>query len=260
MRALHEQILDAVAEERQRLGSRRRFLGTGAKIAGGGALLGAFAAVPGSRALGVSAQDFADDIEVLNFALALERLEATFYADGLESLGEEAFADIDVSAFCGDANRGHGNDPDGEDEDNPGRGDGQRREGNGNGGANASAQVSANIYARFEEIRDHERAHVDALVQTITDLGGEPVEEVEYDFGDAFVDITVFIEVAASLENVGVAAYAGAALFIQDESVLAAAVSIQTVEARHAGYLNLLLGDSPFPDAFDEPMSEADVL
>ena len=32
------------------------------------------------------------------------------------------------------------------------------------------------------------------------------------------------------------------------------------MEARHAGYLNLLNGESPFPDTFDEPLTRDEVL
>ncbi len=38
------------------------------------------------------------------------------------------------------------------------------------------------------------------------------------------------------------------------------AATIATVEARHAAYLNFVNGDSPFPDAFDEPKSQAEIL
>ena len=38
----------------------------------------------------------------------------------------------------------------------------------------------------FAAIRDHEGEHVTTLVKVITDLGGTPVEEATYDFGDAY--------------------------------------------------------------------------
>lgn len=66
---------------------------------------------------------------------------------------------------------------------------------------------------------------------------------------------------AAAIENLGAAAYLGQAANIQSSEILAAALAIHTVEARHATTLNTLLKKSPTPDgAFAEPMSMAQVL
>jgi hypothetical protein len=104
----------------------------------------------------------------------------------------------------------------------------------------------------------HEDAHVETLVSVITELGGEPVEAAEYDFG--VTDAASFLATAAVLENVGVAAYDGAGQFIEDPGLLTAAGSIVAVEARHAAYLNLLTGESPFPAAVETPMTPDEVL
>lgn len=114
------------------------------------------------------------------------------------------------------------------------------------------------LFVRLEEIRNHEEAHVDALTQAIVELDGEPVTEAVYDFG--YEDAASFLEVAMALENTGVAAYAGAAPAIQDKAVLAAALGIHSVEARHAAYLNERNEQSPFPGAFDAARSQDDVL
>ena len=66
----------------------------------------------------------------------------------------------------------------------------------------ATAPSSAPISAFLIDIRDHERAHVETLTQVITDLGGEPVEEAEYNFG--YTDAASFLTVAQALENTGV--------------------------------------------------------
>ncbi|MDP9471957.1 MAG: ferritin-like domain-containing protein, partial [Chloroflexota bacterium] len=115
-----------------------------------------------------------------------------------------------------------------------------------------------NLRENLEAIRDHEQAHVDFLTETISEAGGEPVEEADYDFG--YDDIAGFLEVAMALENVGVSAYAGAAPSIKDEGILAAALGVLSVEARHAAYLNARNGKSPFPDAFDEARTREEVL
>ena len=116
------------------------------------------------------------------------------------------------------------------------------------------------IDTNFAAIRDHEGAHVETLASVITSLGGTPVEEATYDFGDAYTDPQAFLATAAALENTGVSAYDGAAQFITDPELLTAAGSIVAVEARHASYLNLLTGELPFPAAFESPLTMEEVL
>ncbi len=125
--------------------------------------------------------------------------------------------------------------------------------------AGYSADVfEAGVYDNLLDIRDHEDAHVDALVSTITSLGGTPVQEATYDFG--YQNVAGFLAVAAALENTGVSAYDGAAASIENVDLLNAAGSIVAVEARHASYLNLINGDDPFPAAFETPLSRDEVL
>ncbi len=111
------------------------------------------------------------------------------------------------------------------------------------------------------EISANEATHVDTLTAVINDLGGEPVEEGTYDFGDAFTDAEPFLATAQALENTGVSAYTGAAQYLIDsDELLTAALTIHGVEARHAAYLNLLNGENPFPMSFDEPLNPAEVV
>ena len=68
-------------------------------------------------------------------------------------------------------------------------------------------------------------------------------------------------KLAATVENLGASAYLGQAAAIQSKEILAAALAIRTVEARHAATLNTLLKLSPTPDgAFAKPMSMQQVL
>ncbi len=123
----------------------------------------------------------------------------------------------------------------------------------------AAAGYGDNVYGWFEIIRDHEDEHVQTITQVITDLGGEPVAEAEYDFG--YTDLAGFVGVAQVLENTGVSAYQGAAQFLIDEDeLLTAALTIHGVEARHAAYLNGLQGASPFPDAVNPTLTPEEVL
>lgn len=66
---------------------------------------------------------------------------------------------------------------------------------------------------------------------------------------------------AGTVENLGAAAYLGQAGNIHSKEILAAALAIHTIEARHAATLNTLLKLSPTPQgAFAKPMSMAQVL
>lgn len=68
-------------------------------------------------------------------------------------------------------------------------------------------------------------------------------------------------KLAASVENLGAAAYLGQAGNIQSKEILAAALAIHTIEARHAATLNTLLKKSPTPQgAFAQPMTMSQVL
>ncbi len=69
------------------------------------------------------------------------------------------------------------------------------------------------------------------------------------------------VKLAATVENLGAAAYLGQAGKIKSKEILAAALSIHSVEARHAAALNLMLGKGVTPDGgFAKPMSMAQVL
>ncbi len=66
---------------------------------------------------------------------------------------------------------------------------------------------------------------------------------------------------AGAVENLGAAAYLGQAPRIKSKEILAAALSIHSIEARHAATINLVLKKSPTPNgAFAEPASMAQVL
>ncbi len=70
-----------------------------------------------------------------------------------------------------------------------------------------------------------------------------------HDHGAA--DVDTFLATAQLLENTGVMAYDGAIRYIDKGDYLQAGAQIATVEARHASYLILVNGTSPFPAAFD---------
>jgi hypothetical protein len=66
---------------------------------------------------------------------------------------------------------------------------------------------------------------------------------------------------AATVENLGAAAYLGQAPLIKSKEILAAALAIHTIEARHAATLNLLTKKTPTPNgAFAKPATMQQVL
>ena len=108
-------------------------------------------------------------------------------------------------------------------------------------------------------IGGHEQEHVDALVATLEKMGEKPAMEPEASF--PLDDPMTILTTAAEVENLGAAAYLGQAAAIEDEEVLAAALAIHTVEARHAALLNTLIGEDPTPDgAFAVPAEPQEVL
>ena len=101
-------------------------------------------------------------------------------------------------------------------------------------------KATADLAKKFGE---SEQAHVDALTQTVQQLGGEPAAQPQTNFDDVLSGgVDKVLETAATVENVGAAAYLGQAGRILDKEILAAALSIHSVEARHAAALNALVG------------------
>jgi rubrerythrin len=116
-----------------------------------------------------------------------------------------------------------------------------------------------------------EQEHVDALKATIKKLGGTPVKAPKTKFEETLdKGLMAVLDTAADVENLGAAAYLGAAGRITNKEVLAAALSIHSVEARHAAALNQLLGrgfggkgglSGTIPDgAFGKGMDQASVM
>jgi rubrerythrin len=221
----------ALEELRADAGSRKRFLrmaGTG--VAGGLAVMIAACGDDSSSSSSSSSTstpaatpatdaEMKSDLEILNYALTLEYLEATFYQQVIDS--------------------GLVTDP--------------------------------NIAELAKAIGQSEQDHVDALKKTIQSLGGKAVKAPKTAFEPVLDQgLQVVLETAATVENLGAAAYLGQAPRIKNKEILAAALSIHSVEARHAAGLNLLVGrgftggsalEGSIPDgAFGAPMDMDAVL
>ena len=100
-----------------------------------------------------------------------------------------------------------------------------------------------------KSLGENEAEHVDALETTLRKLGGKLPERPRPDYDRLFDGSPEeIVRRAAAIEDLGAAAYLGQAPLIQDKDVLAAALSIHAVEARHAAVLNLRVGQSFVPD------------
>jgi rubrerythrin len=229
--AAHEHE-DGPSEAHQRLSSRRTFLSGSAKLLGGGALALGLGAAPafakgnddhdedkkkgGKRNNGSGVSD----VDILNYALVLERLEYEFYRRYLEKFSENKIEG--ASIFDGFGNK-----------------------------------VRSQIHENLVRIRNHEKTHVQTLIKVIKSLGGKPVGDSEYDFG--VKNVAEFVATAQVLEDTGVMAYDGAIAYIHRPGLQTAGATIATVEARHASYLRLLNGEVPFPEPFDDPKAPRQV-
>jgi hypothetical protein len=133
-------------------------------------------------------------VDVLNFALTLEELEAEFYVMGM----------------------------------------------------NASGLIPAADRQIFGTIRDHEVAHVQFLRNA---LGSAAVAKPTFDFtaGGMFTPFSnydQFKALAQAFEDTGVRAYKGQApVLLQTPGILRAALTIHSVEARHASEVRRLRGN-----------------
>jgi hypothetical protein len=101
-----------------------------------------------------------------------------------------------------------------------------------------------------------ERAHVKAF-QSL--LGRKAIKRPSFDFQGVTEDSKKFLKTAVAFEDLAVAAYKGAASQLQSKAVLASALGIHTVEARHAAWMRYLNGITPAASAFDDGQSKAQV-
>jgi len=104
-----------------------------------------------------------------------------------------------------------------------------------------------------------EAAHVAALTDAVKGAGGKPAPKPKTEF--PLNNAKQVLKLASTVENLGAAAYLGQAARIKSPEVLAAALSIHSVEARQAAALNTLLGKTIVPDGpFAKPAEAGMVL
>jgi rubrerythrin len=101
-----------------------------------------------------------------------------------------------------------------------------------------------------------ERAHVSAFRSL---LGRRAVKRARYDFQGVTEENDAFLKTAVAFEDLAVAAYKGEATKLRSPDVLASALGIHTVEARHAAWMRYLSGAQPAASAFDEPQTRREI-
>ena len=170
------------------------------------------------------------DIAILNFALNLEYLEASYYNYGVKGQ--------DITALGVTASTGNGTD--------------------GGVTVKASPQVpfqTPALQQYMAEIAQDEINHINFIQNTIDQLGGSPVSRPSIDLlnsfntvasnagiassFDPFANETNFFLGGFSLTDVGVTAYHGAAPLITNKTVLSGSAGILAVEAYHDSTLRL---------------------
>jgi hypothetical protein len=181
--------------------NRRDFI----KASAATAVAAALATAPLTRGISF-AQSPTQDLEILNYALTLEHLEARAYREVI-----------------------------------------------------ASNLLSGQVLEYFQTFGAHETEHVEALTQTIRDLGGTPVQEQESYNWPTFGNQQEVLEYFHIVEELGAAAYLGQVPRIQNAELLTAAVSIHNVEGQHVAVLADLTGAQPSP-AFAEARTMEQVL
>jgi Ferritin-like domain len=123
----------------------------------------------------------------------------------------------------------------------------------------ASGFFTGTVGSLIKDFGHQEATHVEALMGTVVKLGGKPAANPDGRF--PITSATQVAGLAYTVENLGAAAYLGQAPNIQSPEVLAVALSIHSVEARHASTLGTLVKKSVTPDgAFAVPADMSTVL
>ncbi len=204
-----------------------------AGVAFAGAKLGILDKMPGAKAFGmnISPVEAATDInvEVVNFALNLEYLEAEFYTVATTGKTiEEIGIGITGVGTKGPTTGGKRVHFERESDDWEWGGD----------------EVSGRLHQVAEEIAYDEQQHVILLRSLLGDQAiAKPAINLDA-LGIGFDNFKQFLQLARAFEDTGVSAYGGAAPLLTNTTVLAYAVRIALTEALHSSNLRLLIAEN----------------
>jgi Ferritin-like domain len=99
----------------------------------------------------------------------------------------------------------------------------------------------------------HERAHVVALKGL---LGPKTVPSPTFNYGKVTANERAFIRTAVAFEDLTAALLKWQAVRLDSRPILAAALTLHSVETRHAAWIRHQVGLQPAAQAFDEPASQ----
>lgn len=204
---------------------------TGLGLAGAAVMagkLGVMDNMPGASSLGLKTNAVEasgiTDVDILNFALNLEYLEAEFYA--MAVLGK-TLAQIGV----------------------PITGTGKSGPTTGGNHVNFSkfgtlTEFSGRLYYIAQQIQQDEMEHVLFLRAALgADAVAKPAINLDA-LGMGFGNYLQFLQLSRAFEDTGVSAYGGAAPLIASKAYLGAAVRIGLTEAYHASLARLLMAEN----------------
>jgi rubrerythrin len=127
--------------------------------------------------------------------------------------------------------------------------------------AAANGFATGQTAVALKRVVEDENIHVEALQAA---LGKKAVKSPTFDFGTTTTNEAEFLATAYALENTGVHAYLGQGFNIANPAYLKVALTIVTIEARHAGVFGLLALNSAHAispqGAFDDPWKAKRVL
>lgn len=99
----------------------------------------------------------------------------------------------------------------------------------------------------------HERAHLRAIKNL---LGSHAVKSPGFNYGSVTSDEKAFLKTAVGFEDLTAALLKWQAPRLDSREIVAAAVSLHSVETRHAAWIRHLVGLQPATSAFDKPASQ----
>ena len=99
----------------------------------------------------------------------------------------------------------------------------------------------------------HERAHIKAIKGL---LGRKTVPSPGFNYRNVTSDEQAFIKTAVAFEDLTAALLKWQAPRLDSRSIVAAAVTLHSVETRHAAWIRHIVGLRPATTAFDKPASQ----
>jgi hypothetical protein len=99
----------------------------------------------------------------------------------------------------------------------------------------------------------HERAHLRAIKNL---LGQHAVKSPGFNYGSVTSDESAFLKTAVGFEDLTAALLKWQAPRLDSREIVAAAVSLHSVETRHAAWIRHLVGLQPATTPFDKPASQ----